>query len=60
MKIAVDPRDTVELFGIWQLNEIARNGEVANPTSNDANVKAVRHFNELLSTESRVIATVIE
>jgi predicted O-methyltransferase YrrM len=41
-------------------DNIVRKGAVAEESSDDANVQAVRRFNELLAAESRVSATVIQ
>ncbi|HVZ48032.1 MAG TPA: O-methyltransferase [Gemmatimonadaceae bacterium] len=41
-------------------DNIVREGEVANASSADANVVAVRHFNEVVAAEPRVSATVIQ
>ena len=41
-------------------DNIVRKGAVADPSSDDANVQAVRRYNELLAAEPRVSATVIQ
>src|SRR3954468_8448097 len=41
-------------------DNIVRNGAVIDPASSDANVQAVRRFNELVAAEPRVTATVIQ
>jgi predicted O-methyltransferase YrrM len=41
-------------------DNVVRKGEVANAASEDANVLAVRRFNELVAAEPRVSATVIQ
>jgi len=41
-------------------DNIVRKGAVIDPASRDANVQAVRRFNELVSAEPRVSATVIQ
>jgi predicted O-methyltransferase YrrM len=41
-------------------DNIVREGEVANASSADANVVAVRHFNEVVAAEPRVSATIIQ
>jgi predicted O-methyltransferase YrrM len=41
-------------------DNVVRDGEVVNPGSTDANVQAVRRFNELLAAEPRVSASEIQ
>ncbi len=41
-------------------DNVVRGGAVADPTSTDPNVRGVRRFNELLATDARVSATVIQ
>lgn len=41
-------------------DNIVRKGAVADPSSEDENVQAVRHYNELLAAEPRVSATVMQ
>jgi predicted O-methyltransferase YrrM len=41
-------------------DNVVRNGEVADAASSDANVQAVRRFQELLAAEPRVSATVVQ
>jgi predicted O-methyltransferase YrrM len=42
------------------VDNVVREGEVANAASNDDSVKGVRRLNEMLAAESRVSATVIQ
>lgn len=47
--------------GTWIVaDNVVRDGAVANPASEDANVQAVRRYNELMAAEPRVTATVIQ
>ncbi len=41
-------------------DNVVRDGAVANPRSNDPNVRAIRRFNKLLAVEPRVSATAIQ
>jgi predicted O-methyltransferase YrrM len=41
-------------------DNVVRNGEVVNPDSQDANVRGVRQFNELLAKEPRISATALQ
>ena len=42
------------------VDNVVRNGEVANPTSRDDSVIGVQRFSEMLATDSRVTATVMQ
>ena len=42
------------------VDNVIRNGAMIDPESGDANVKGVRRFNDMLATEARVSATVIQ
>jgi predicted O-methyltransferase YrrM len=42
------------------VDNVVRNGAVADPDSEDASVQGIRRFNELLSQETRVSATAIQ
>lgn len=41
-------------------DNVVRDGEVINESSDDANIVGVRRFNELLAAESRVVATALQ
>lgn len=68
--IDADKPNTPEYFG-WALrlsrpgtvivaDNVVRKGEVANPSSTDANVQGMRRFIELLAKETRVTATALQ
>jgi predicted O-methyltransferase YrrM len=42
------------------VDNVVRQGEVANPESTDANVRGVRQFNDMLARETRVTATALQ
>jgi predicted O-methyltransferase YrrM len=46
--------------GLIVADNVVRNGEVADPHSNDPRVQGVRRFNELLASEPRLSATAIQ
>jgi predicted O-methyltransferase YrrM len=56
-------RHSLELTRVGSLiivDNVVRNGAVADPNSSDASVKAVRRMNEILAAEPRVSATALQ